>query len=120
MLDLIKKVRERHQELSLLLADPKILSDSNRYRTVSKEFNGLSEIMEVATQYEKVLQGIGEDEKIKREAKDKDLIEMAKQELLELEQKRINLEQKLKVLLLPKDPNEGKNVIVEIRAGTGG
>jgi peptide chain release factor 1 len=120
MLDLIKKVRERHQELSLLLADPKILSDSNRYRTVSKEFNGLSEIMEVATRYERVLQGIAEDEKIKREAKDKDLIEMAKQELLELEQKRVNLEQKLKALLLPKDPNEGKNVIVEIRAGTGG
>src|SRR4030067_2333744 len=120
MLDLIKKVRERHQELALLVADPKILSDSNRYRTVSKEYNGLSEIMEVATQYERVLQGITEDEKIRREAKDKDLIEMAKQELLELEQKRVNLEQKLKVLLLPKDPNEGKNIIVEIRAGTGG
>lgn len=120
MLDLIKKVKERHQELSLLLADPKILSDSNRYKTVSKEFNELSEIMEVATQYEKVLQGIAEDEKIKREAKDKDLIEMAKQELAELEVKKANLEQELKILLLPKDPNEGKNVIVEIRAGTGG
>ena len=120
MLDLIKKVRERHQELALLLADPKILSDSNRYRTVSKEYNALSEIVEVATQYEKVLQGITEDEKIRREAKDKDLIEMAKQELTELEEKKANLEQELKLLLLPKDPNEGKNVIVEIRAGTGG
>jgi len=120
MLDLIKKVRERHQEISLLLADPKILSDSNRYKTVSKEFNDLSDIMEVAVQYERVLQGIAEDEKIKREAKDNDLIDMARQELAELEEKRSKLEQELKILLLPKDPNEGKNVIVEIRAGIGG
>ncbi len=120
MLELIKKIKERHQELSLLLADPKILTDSNRYRTVSKEFNDLSDIMAVANQYEKILQNISEDEKIKREAKDKDLVEMAKQELAELDVKKIGLEQKLKILLLPKDPNEGKNVIVEIRAGTGG
>jgi peptide chain release factor 1 len=120
MLELIKKIKERHQELSLLLADPKILTDSSRYRTVSKEFNGLSEIMAVADQYEKILQNISEDEKIKRESKDKDLVEMARQELAELEMKKKELEQKLKILLLPKDPNEGKNIIVEIRAGTGG
>jgi len=102
------------------LSDPKILTDSNRYKTVSKEFNDLSEIMEVAGQYEKVLQNIAEDEKIKREFKDKDLIEMAKQELEELKIKKEDLEQRLRILLLPKDPNEGKNVIVEIRAGTGG
>ncbi|OGC76723.1 MAG: peptide chain release factor 1 [candidate division Zixibacteria bacterium RBG_16_50_21] len=120
MLELVKKVRERYQELSLLLADPKILTDGSRYKTVSKEFNDLSGIMEVASQYEKVLQGIAEDEKIKRESRDRDLIEMAKQELEELEAKKENLVQRLKILLLPKDPNEGKNVIVEIRAGTGG
>jgi peptide chain release factor 1 len=120
MLELVKKIRGRHQELSLLLSDPKILTDSNRYKTVSKEFNDLSEIMEVAGQYEKVLQNIAEDEKIKREFKDKDLIEMAKQELEELKIKKEDLEQRLRILLLPKDPNEGKNVIVEIRAGTGG
>ena len=102
------------------MSDPKILTDSNRYKTVSKEFNDLSEIMEVAGQYEKVLQNIAEDEKIKREFKDKDLIEMAKQELEELKIKKEDLEQRLRILLLPKDPNEGKNVIVEIRAGTGG
>ena len=61
MLELVKKVRERYQELSLLLADPKILTDGSRYKTVSKEFNDLSGIMEVASQYEKVLQGIAED-----------------------------------------------------------
>jgi len=120
MLELIKKIRERHQELSLLLADPKILSDGQRYKTVSKEFNDLSEIIHLAGQYEKVLQALVEDEKIKRESQDKDLIEMAKQELAELESKKENLEQRLKFLLLPKDPNEGRNVIVEIRAGSGG
>src|SRR4030067_383699 len=111
MLDLIKNVKERYQELSLLLADPKILTDSSRYKNVSKEFNDLSDIMAVANQYEKILQNIAEDEKIKRESKDRDLVEMAKQELAELEVKKNELEQKLKILLLPKDPNEGKNVI---------
>lgn len=120
MLELIKKVKERHQELSLMLSDPKILTDSNRYKSVSKEFNDLSEIMDVAQQYEKVLQAMAEDEKIRKEAKDKDLLEMVKEELAELEKKKTNLEQKLRLLLLPKDPNEGRNIIVEIRAGTGG
>jgi peptide chain release factor 1 len=80
----------------------------------------LSEVVKVADRYIKVLGEIGEAEKIKADSRDKDLMEMAKSELVELETEKEKLEQKLKILLLPKDPNEDKNIIVEVRAGTGG
>src|SRR4030066_1567544 len=120
MLDLLQKIEERYKELTLLLSDPQVLSDSNRYKKVAKEYDELSEIMEIYKEYKKVFNSMEEAEKIKSSSKDKDLLEMAKTELEELKPKKEELEEKLKILLVPKDPNDGKNVIVEIRAGTGG
>lgn len=120
MLDLLQKIEERYKELTLLLSDPQVLSDSNRYKKVAKEYDELSDVMGLYKEYKKVLSTIEEAEKIKATSKDKDLLEMAKTELEELKPKKEELENKLKVLLVPKDPNDGKNVIVEIRAGTGG
>lgn len=120
MLDLLQKIEERYKELTLLLSDPQVLSDSNRYKKVAKEYDDLSDVMGLYKEYKKVLSLIEEAEKIKPTSKDKDLLEMAKLELEELKPKKEELENKLKVLLVPKDPNDGKNVIVEIRAGTGG
>src|SRR4030067_109872 len=120
MLDLLQKIEERYKELTLLLSDPQVLSDSNRYKKVAKEHDELSEVRGLYKEYKKVLSTIEEAEKIKATSKDKDLLEMAKTELEELKPKKEELENKLKVLLVPKDPNDGKNVIVEIRAGTGG
>lgn len=120
MLDLLQKIEERYKELTLLLSDPQVLSDSNRYKKVAKEYDELSDVMGLYKEYKKVLNSIEEAEKIKATSKDKDLLEMAKLELEELKPKKEELENKLKVLLVPKDPNDGKNVIVEIRAGTGG
>jgi len=120
MLDLLQKIEERYKELTLLLSDPQVLSDSNRYKKVAKEYDELSDVMGLYKEYKKVLSSIEEAEKIKATSKDKDLLEMAKLELEELKPKKEELENKLKVLLVPKDPNDGKNVIMEIRAGTGG
>jgi len=120
MLDLLQKIEERYKELTLLLSDPQVLSDSNRYKKVAKEYDDLSDVMQLYKEYKKILNSIEEAEKIKATSKDKDLLEMAKLELEELKPKKEVLENRLKLLLVPKDPNDGKNVIVEIRAGTGG
>lgn len=120
MLDLLEKIEEKHKELTQLLSDPAVLSDKNRYKKIAKEHNDLSQIVELSTKYKKVLKSIQEDEKLSKESEDKDLAELAKSELEELYSQKIEHEEKLKVLLLPKDPKDSRNTIVEIRAGTGG
>jgi peptide chain release factor 1 len=120
MLDLLEKIEEKHQELTQLLSDPSVLSDKNRYKKIAKEHNDLSEIVELSSKYKKVLQSIQEDEKLSKESEDQDLADLAKSELEELYSQKKEHEDKLKVLLLPKDPKDSRNTIVEIRAGTGG
>jgi peptide chain release factor 1 len=120
MLDLLEKIEEKHKELTGLLSDPKVLSDKNRYKRIAKEHNDLTEIVSLSSEYRKLLKTIEEDEKISRESKDEELVELAKSELEELYSKKEGLEEKLKVLLLPKDPMDSRNTIMEIRAGTGG
>jgi peptide chain release factor 1 len=120
MLELLEKIEEKHKELTQLLSDPEVLSDQKRYRKVAKEHKDSSEIVKIGSKYKKVLEQIKEDERIKTESRDKDLIELAKSELEELYPQREKLEKKLKVLLLPRDPNDSKNTILEVRAGTGG
>ena len=120
MLDLLEKVEEKHRELTELLSDPKVLSDKNRYKKIAKEHNDLAEIVSLSSEYRGLLKTIEDDEKISRESKDGELIELAKSELEELYPKKEGLEQRLKVMLLPKDPMDSRNTIMEIRAGTGG
>src|SRR5574341_329501 len=120
MLELLQKIEERYKELTLLLSDPQVLADSNRYKKVAKEYDEISQIMEIFKEYKKVLSSLEEAEKLKNSSKDKDLVEMAKLELEELKPKKEELENRLKILLVPKDPNDGKNVVMEIRAGVGG
>ena len=120
MLDLLEKVEERHKELTEFLSDPKVLSDKNRYKKIAKEHNDLAEIVSLSSKYRELLKTIEDDEKISRESKDRELVELAKSELEELYSKKQGYEEKLKDLLLPKDPMDSRNTIVEIRAGTGG
>jgi peptide chain release factor 1 len=120
MLDLLEKVEEKHRELTELLSDPKVLSDKNRYKKIAKEHNDLSEIVSLSSKYRALLKSIEDDETISRESKDKELVELAESELEELYSKKDGLEEKLKVLLLPRDPLDSRNTIMEIRAGTGG
>jgi peptide chain release factor 1 len=120
MLDLLEKIEEKHKELTQLLSDPSVLSDKNRYKKIAKEHNDLSEIVDLFAKYKKVLKSIQEDEKLSKESEDKDLADLAKSELEELYSQKTEYEEKLKILLLPKDPKDSRNTIVEIRAGTGG
>jgi peptide chain release factor 1 len=120
MLDLLNKIEEKYQEMTTLLSDPAVISDRNRYKKISKEHNELSEIVSLSSEYKKLLHSIEEDEKIRQGSKDEELLEMAKAELEELYPQKLELEEKLKFLLLPKDPKDNRNTIVEIRAGTGG
>jgi peptide chain release factor 1 len=120
MLDLLEKIEEKHKELTQLLSDPSVFSDKNKYKKIAKEHNDLSEIVDLSTKYKRVLKSIREDEKLSQESKDKDLLDLAKSELEELYSQKQEYEDKLKILLLPKDPKDSRNTIVEIRAGTGG
>lgn len=120
MLELLEKIEEKQKELTELLSDPKVISDQRKYKKVAKEHKDFSEIIELGSKYKKILKQIEEDERIRTESEDKDLMELAKSELEELYPQREELEKKLKVLLLPRDPNDSKNTILEIRAGTGG
>ena len=120
MLDLLEKVEKKHKELTQLLSDPAVLSDKNRIKKIAKEHRELSDIVSLSTEYRNLLKLIQDDEKISRESKDKELVELAKSELEELYSKKKGCEEKLKILLLPKDPMDSRNTIMEIRAGTGG
>jgi len=120
MLDILEKIEKKHKELTDLLSEPDVLSDKRRYKKIAKEHKDLSEIMELGSKYKRLINQIEEDEKIKNNSKDPELVELAKSELEELYQKKKEFENKLKLLLLPKDPHDVRNTILEIRAGTGG
>ena len=120
MIELLEKIDEKYRELTQLLSDPLVIKDQNRYKKIAKEHAELSEIVKLYSELKQVSKQIEDDEKIKDHSEDKELVDLAKAELLELEEKKNKLENELKLLLTPSDPNDNKDTIVEIRAGTGG
>lgn len=113
----LESIVRRYAELDQLLCDPKIFGDPKQLNTLNRERSGLSGIVEAFQEWRQVDKHVAED----REAlTDPELGPMVKQELPELEAKLVDLEQRIFVLLLPKDPNDDKNTLLEIRAGTGG
>lgn len=117
--DKLEGVIDRFMEVEGLLFDPAVLADQNRFRELSREHAELAEPVEVYRRYKQVKQEIEDNRELMRDD-DPDMREMAKEELPALEEEAEQLAQKLTVLMLPKDPNDGKNIILEIRAGTGG
>ncbi len=120
MLERLQQIEKRYTELCDQLIDPALAQNVEKYREVSKEQSSLEETVKAYTVYKDVLKTISEDEEVIAEGEDKELSELAEAELAEMLEKKTSLEDDLKVLMLPKDPNDSKNVIVEIRAGTGG
>lgn len=120
MIDKLDRIVEKYQGLEAELADPGITKDMNRYKEVMQEHSHLSEVVSVYAEYRDVLSGIEDATVLMEDEADPEMKEMAKEELSGLEEKKENLEKKLKKLLVPKDPLDGKNIIMEIRAGTGG
>ena len=120
---LLKKLEEkavRYEEVNELVQDPDLIRDQKKYKDVMREHSHLTALMESYEEYKKVLQGIEDSKIIITEEDDQEMKEMAREELRELEEKQPQLEDKIKMLLIPPDPLEEKNIIMEIRAGTGG
>ena len=117
MLDKLEAIKNRFDEVSELIIDPNIISDMKQYIQLNKEYKDLQPIIEAFQKYKNILSNI---ENAKEMLKDDEMKEMAKMELDELTPKQEELEEEIKVLLLPKDPADSKNAVVEIRAGAGG
>ena len=118
--DKLEKIKVRFDNINELLSDPKISSDREKMIALTKERSDLTEIVESYAKYSSVLKNIKGNKEIIDTSSDQDLVSMAEAELEELKIERDNLEEEIKVLLLPKDPNDDKDIIMEIRAGTGG
>jgi peptide chain release factor 1 len=119
MLEKLKTIKEKYEALTNLLMDPVVLSNPTELQKVSKEQADLRPLVEKIEEYTKILHDIEETEKLLNEH-DGDLRELAQEELGELREKKPLIEHDLKFMLLPKDPRDERNVILEIRAGTGG
>ena len=115
----LQTIIDKHSLLSEQLADPEIFNDQKKLTTTAKEHSALEDVVNVGKEYLAVLQNI-EDDKSILNGDDAELKEIAQEELIELESRKDKLESDLKILLLPRDPNDDKNLILEIRAGTGG
>lgn len=120
MFDKLEDLIRKYEELMLELNDPNVASNQDKFRKLMKEQADLQPIVEAYTEYKKNKDIIAESLEILNEETDEEMKELAKEELNEAKGKIEELEGKLKILLLPKDPNDDKNVIVEIRAGAGG
>ncbi len=120
MFDRLEDLVRRYEELMLELNDPSIANDQERFRRLMKEQSDLAPIVETFQEYKKSKETVEESLMILDEESDEEMRELAKEELNEAKARIEELEKQLKILLLPKDPNDDKNVIVEIRAGAGG
>ena len=120
MLEKLKGIKERYEQLTALLSDPAVIGDQNRYRDLSKEQAGLTDIVNAYDEYMAADAEIESCKAMLEEADDAAMREMIHEELNELSAKEHELSEQLKVMLLPKDPNDDKDVIIEVRAGTGG
>jgi len=120
MLEKLEELESRYVELEQQLSDPAVLADIDRYRKYAKKHADLSEIVTTFREYKDVCREMDDTGSLLEEDLEQELQQLAQADLSELQDKKERLEQRLKVLLLPKDPRDKKNVIVEIRAGTGG
>ena len=115
----LQEIIDKYHYLSEEMTKPEVLSDQKKLSSIAKEHNSLEKVVQVSTRYISVLDQIYEDKEMLNEG-DAELIEIVREELPSLEIEKSKLEDELKILLLPKDPNDDKNLILEIRAGTGG
>ena len=120
MLEKLKQVKDRYLEIERLISLPETVSDNELYKQLMKDYKDLTPVMEKYGEYEKMLSDLHGAEEIMETETDPDFKEMAAQEYYVIKEALPAVEEELKILLLPKDPNDDKNVVVEIRAGAGG
>ena len=120
MLEKLKILEERFNELSKMLIQPDIISDQSKYIKISKEYKDLKTVVDKKNEYENVLANIEEAKEIIKNESDKEMIDLANQELNDAKIKVSTIEDDLRKMLIPKDPDDPKNIVMELRAGTGG
>lgn len=120
LIDKLEEIEHKYEALTQKLSDPEIFSDYTKSQKYSKEQAGIEDIVRKIREYRKILNGISEAEDILRTESDEGLRELAASELEELQEKKPYVEDELKKMLVPADPRDSKNIILEIRAGTGG
>ncbi|MHA7129479.1 peptide chain release factor 1 [Algoriphagus namhaensis] len=120
MLDKLQSLKDRFEEVGQLIILPESMADMSKYTKLTKEYKDLEKIVKVGDEYKLVLQNITSTKEILQKEKDPDFREMAKAELEDLKEREVALEEEIKQLLIPKDPNDSKDCILEIRAGSGG
>ncbi|EON77354.1 Peptide chain release factor 1 [Lunatimonas lonarensis] len=120
MLDKLEAIKDRFEEVGQLIIQPDAMSDMGKYTKLTKEYKDLEKVVEVYREYKLVLENLQSTRAILDKEKDPDFREMAKQELDELREKQETMESDLRAMLIPKDPNDSKDCILEIRSGTGG
>ena len=120
MLEKLKIIEERYEEINGQLSQASVISHQEKHVSLMKELNEISDVVKIYREYTEAMQGIEDIHTMLKENTDKEFKQMLEEELDELQEKIPVIEQKLKVLLLPTDPNDNKNVIIEIRGGAGG
>jgi peptide chain release factor 1 len=119
MFDRLDQLEARYNDLSLQMSDPATLQDQKKFQAIAKQHRDMEPTVEKFREYCSIKQAIADDKTMLNDS-DPDIKEMAQLELLELEPRLAQVEEELKILLLPKDPNDDKNIVIEVRAGTGG
>lgn len=120
MIEKLEEIKHRFEDVSQLIVQPDAMADMKKFSQLNKEYKDLEKIVTVYNDYANAISNLKNAKEVLNQEKDAEFREMAKSELDELEPEIAALEEKLKILLIPKDPNDSKNVILEIRAGTGG
>ena len=120
LIEKVLSLKEKYAQLQAQLSDPDVISDMKKYVQLNKEYKELAPIIEAGDRYKKMLDDYDAAKDILANEKDDELREMAKEEISEIEPKLPEMEQEIKLLLIPADPQDSKNAILEIRGGTGG
>lgn len=120
MLEKLNIVKQRFDEVSDLIIQPDVISDQKRYVELTKEYKELKDLMQERDKYLELLNNKEEAERIIKENEDEEMVEMAKLQLEEADEEIPKMEEKIRLMLIPKDPEDAKNAVVEVRAGTGG
>ena len=120
LIEKLQTIEDKYNELTAFLSDPEVFSDFSKYQKYSKEQANIADIIKKFREYKKILADIKEAEEILSTGKDEGLKELASAEIDELNEKKPKIENELKLMLVPADPRDKKNIILEIRAGTGG
>ena len=120
MLDKLEAIYARYQEIEAQMNDPQVTADMKRYVKLSKDYKDLQPVVKAYHDYKSLLDTIAECKELLSTEKDEELREMAKQELAESNEKKDKMEEEIRIMLIPEDPTDSKNAVVEIRGGTGG